>query len=199
MIPSFNGTDATISHGPENLELNATGDVIPNASGQGNPVLKEDEVEPRRFSGPNADLLAILFDMKNVERASGNILEADVYNNAIKCLKSVVNKIVDVKDVNKEMKKATKKAKLVVKQIIKNRQKRVMKDGSDIMDKADILIAQRREESDNKFQLQSLKAEAMRQRLLVVLEEEQESESGSEKRFGGVKQPNPGLLRSKSS
>ena len=61
-----------------------------------------------------------------------------------------------------------------------------MKDGSDIMDKADILIAQRREESE--FKLQSLKAEAMQQRLLVVLEEEQER-NGREKRFGGAKQP----------
>ena len=192
MIPTFNGQDGGKSDVPEKFELDT------NASVQGKPTLNEDEVEPRRFSGPNADILAILFDMKNVERASGNILEADVYNNAIKYLKSAKNKIIDVSDVNKEIKKATKKAKLVVKQIIKNRQKRIMKDGSDIMDKADILIAQRREESDEKFKLQSLKAEAMQQRLLVVLEEEQER-NGREKRFGGAKQPNPGLLRSKSN
>ena len=186
MIPTFNKTvdasnssiiindgnaiDGNIEQQMSNMETSVNNSEI------NQQIEDEDEIEPSRFKGPNSDILGILFDMKNVERASGNILEGDVYNNAIKHLKNVTTKLNDVKDVKKFMKKATKKAKAAVKQIIKNRQQRVLKGGMDIMDKADILIAQRREESDEKFKMQSLKKEAMRQRLLVVLEEEQERE-----------------------
>ena len=137
---------------------------------------------------PNKDLIRTLFDMKSVERAAGNILVSDIYDEAIRYLTPPssldgsfaegvnLKKIASVADIQSVLKGASRKAKAIVERLFLAQEHRRMKGGLDIMEQADILVQQGRDKVAANVTAESVHAEATRQRLLVVLEEEQERE-----------------------
>ena len=128
---------------------------------------------------PNEGMLRALTDMRKVERAAGNITVSDAYDEAIGVLLQNTDPTCVIKSQSKlraMMKGCSKKSLSIVSEVYRFQENQVLSNGVNILDQADAMVFQSREKSSHAFSADSVRKAAMRQRLLVILEEEQERE-----------------------
>eukprot|EP00949_MAST-11_sp_MAST-11-sp1_P000573 g573.t1 len=136
---------------------------------------EQQQQEEDHNSGPNADIIQTLQNVARIEKANGNLNEAEAYRSTADALQTVGTKITSTADV-KKLHGVMPKGLDMVGQILLSNARRSFGGGIDIMEQADIMIQARRAEAMKANSVNSKVIRGAREALAALLEEEQERE-----------------------